>query len=156
TQNRFPQQERRFLVNKYEKPRLNKELEWGRKTYGPNDDVLANCRLSRAEGGAPVANQPVTVTVLIDGKTYDANGKLGPPFELRTEAEGKVNVHFHLPANSDRGDASLSLDFTDGGSKETLLRPIPLVLKKLHLAFCPEGGELVANVVNRVYFQAHT
>src|SRR5262249_2371799 len=95
-------------------------------------------------------------TVLIDGKTYDANGKLGPPFELRTDAEGKVNVHFHLPANIDRGDASLSLDFTDGGSKETLLRPIPLVLKKLHLAFCPEGGELVANVVNRVYFQAHT
>jgi hypothetical protein len=155
-ENRFPPQERRFLVNKYEKPRLNKELEWGRKSYGPNDDVLANCRLSRAEGGAPVANQPVTVTVLIDGKTYDAKGQRGAPFELRTDAEGKVNVHFHLPENIDPGDASLSLDFTDGGSKETLLRPIPLVLKKLHLDFYPEGGDLVANVVNRVYFQART
>src|SRR5262249_48981968 len=152
----FPPQERRFLVNRYEKPRLNKELEWGRKSYGPNDDVLANCRVSRAEGGAPVANQPVIATITIDGKTFDARGKGGAPFELRTDAEGKVSVLFHLPANIDRGDASLSLDFTDGGSKETLVRPIPLVLKKLHVDFYPEGGDLVAGVVNRVYFQART
>jgi alpha-2-macroglobulin-like protein len=156
SENRFPPQERRFLVNKYEKPRLNKELEWGRKSYGPNDDVLANCRISRAEGGAPVANQPVVVSVTIDGQTYDAKGKPGAPFALRTDAEGKVNVPFHLPATIERGDASLSVNVTDGGSNETLIRPIPLVLKKLLLHFYPEGGDLVAGVPNRVYFEART
>src|SRR5262249_45906409 len=54
--NRFPPEERRFLVNQYEKPRLNKELEFTRSSYGPGDEVTAACRVARAEGGLPVAH----------------------------------------------------------------------------------------------------
>src|SRR5207245_8405881 len=70
--NRFPPQERRFVVNQYEKPRLNKELEFTRRSYGPGDEVTAACRVARAEGGLPVADQPVTATVQVDGKRFNA------------------------------------------------------------------------------------
>jgi anti-sigma factor RsiW len=32
---RFPPQERKFIVNQYENPRLNKDLDFTRKSYGP-------------------------------------------------------------------------------------------------------------------------
>ena len=35
-------------------------------------------------------------------------------------------------------------------------RPVPLVLKHLFVDFYPEGGDLVAGIKNRVYFQAQT
>ena len=41
-------------------------------------------------------------------------------------------------------------------SVETIVRPIPIVLKKLQVEFFPEGGDLVAGLPNRVYFQART
>src|SRR5262249_15055466 len=49
---RFPDQQRKFLVNRYQKPRLNKELDFNRKSYGPGDEVQAACKVKRAEGGA--------------------------------------------------------------------------------------------------------
>src|SRR5205823_6789304 len=52
--------------------------------------------------------------------------------------------------------ATLSLKFDDGGAVDTLVRPIPVVLKKLAVEFFPEGGDLVAGLPNRVYFQART
>ena len=51
---------------------------------------------------------------------------------------------------------SLSLQFTDGANHETMVRTIPIVLKKLQVELYPEGGDLVAGVPNRVYFQVRT
>ena len=51
----------------------NKELDFNRTTYGPGDEVAARCKAVRANGD-PVRNQPVEATVLIDDKTYDADG----------------------------------------------------------------------------------
>jgi hypothetical protein len=146
---RFPPQQRKFLVNRYEKPRLNKELEFTKKSYGPGDAVVAACRAARAEGGAAVARQPVSAAVKIDGQTVYT-------LPLRTDTVGGVTVKFSLPTRIERGDATLAVSFTDGGSVETIVRPIPIVLKKLQIEFFPEGGDLVAGVPNRVYFQART
>jgi hypothetical protein len=154
--NRFPPQERKFLVNRYEKPRLNKELEFTKKAYGPGEEVVATCKVSRAEGGKPVADKPVTATVRIDGQTYDAKGAAGGPIALRTDGQGGVNVHFRLPAEIARGEATVSIMFQDDANVETIVRPIPIVLKKLQVDFYPEGGELVAGLKNRVYFQVRT
>jgi serine/threonine protein kinase len=155
---RFAAQERRFLVNKYEKPRLNKELEFTRKSYGPGEEVMAGAKVSRIEGGIPLTDQPVTATIQVDGKHYRADGKEDPnaSIPLRTDANGAVGVRFQLPAQIDRGEASLALRFTDGANVETIVRPIPIVLNKLQVEFFPEGGDLVARVPNRVYFQART
>ncbi len=156
--NRFMPQQRKFLVNKYEKPRLNKELEFTRKSYGPGEEVLAGARVRRIEGGVPLADQPVTATIQVDGKHYRADGKEDPnaSIPLRTDAYGAVSVRFLLPAQIDRGEASLALRFTDGANVESIVRPIPIVLNKLQVEFFPEGGDLVAHVPNRVYFLART
>jgi hypothetical protein len=74
--------------------------------------------------------------------------------QLRTDAGGGVRVRFRLPPAIDRGLGTLSVDFFDGGHDEALGKPIPIVLKKLLVDFYPEGGDLVAGVLNRVYFQA--
>jgi A-macroglobulin TED domain/Alpha-2-macroglobulin family len=155
--NRFPPQERKFIVNRYENPRLNKELDFTRKSYGPGDEVSAACKVSRTEGGAPVARRPVQATIQIDGQYYGANGQSnGQPLNLQTDEAGHVNVRFKLPAAMERGLGTLSVRFDDGGSVETLVRPIPIVLKKLQVEFFPEGGDLVNGLPNRVYFQVRT
>jgi anti-sigma factor RsiW len=155
--NRFPPQERKFIVNRYENPRLNKELDFTRKSYGPGDEVTAACKVARAEGGMPVARRPVMASIFIDGRPYTADGRPGNrPLSLRTDDRGTVSVRFKLPAQIDRGQGTLSVQFTDGASVETLVRPIPIALKKLQIEFFPEGGDLVAGLPNRVYFQART
>jgi hypothetical protein len=150
--NRFPEQQRKFLVNTYQKPRFNKELDFNRTTYGPGDVVVARCKAKTAEG-TPLKDTPVLATVQIDGRTYDANGRPSAErLRFRTDAEGVVNVRFTLPAQIERGQASLTVTFHD----EPLVRTIPIVLKKLSVEFFPEGGYLVADLPNRVYFQVRT
>jgi hypothetical protein len=148
--NRFPAERRKFLVNQYQAPRLNKELELTRKSYGPGDPVEASCKVSRVEGGKAVVNQPVVATASVDGKPVAT-------VNLRTDAWGNVPpIHFRLPPQMDRGQGSLAVQLTDGANHETIVRPIPIVLKKLFMDFYPEGGDLVAGVPCRVYFQART
>ena len=156
TNNRFPEQERKFIVNNFANPRLNKELDFTRKSYGPGQEVVAACSAMRAEGG-PVANRPVLASMFIDGKPYGPDGKAGAKtLALQTDALGKVNVRFKLPEVIERGQASLTVQFDDGGNVEPLVRTIPIALKKLQVEFFPEGGDLIAGGANRVYFQART
>lgn len=154
--NRFPPQQRKFLVNSYQKPRLNKELDFNCKSYGAGEEVQALCKASRADGG-PVKEKPVEVTVQVDDRTYDARGQASnQPIHDRTDAEGKVIVRFRLPQQIEKGQASLAVKFQDGGNTDTLVRTIPIVVKSMQVEFFPEGGDLVADLVNRVYFQART
>lgn len=146
---RFPPQTRKFIVNRYEKSRLNKKLEFAGKSYGPGDVVTANARAVQAETNRPVANQPVTAAVRLDGPVIKT-------LALKTDADGAVRVQFNLPSTIAKGVGSLSITFNDGGNVETIVRPIPIVLNKLQVEFFPEGGDLVAGVRNRVYFQART
>ncbi|MFO0809348.1 MAG: alpha-2-macroglobulin family protein [Gemmataceae bacterium] len=146
---RFPEQKRTFLVNKYQPPRLNKVLEWSKKSYGPGETVVANVKVERAEGG-PVTGKPVTAEVRVDDATF----RIGQ--NLTTDAEGRVAIRYALPEKIERGVASLNLGITDGGTVEPLSKPIPIVLKKFLVDFYPEGGDLVAGVPNRVYFQVRS
>jgi hypothetical protein len=153
--NRFPAQRRKFLVNNFPKPQLNKKLDFNQSTYGPGDEVSARCSAFRANGD-PVRNQPVEATVLIDNQKYGADGKAAQqPLHFQTDAYGTVVVHFKLPAAMERGQASLGVTFL-GNPVETIARPLPIVLKKLNVEFYPEGGDLAADLSNRVYFQVRT
>jgi hypothetical protein len=153
---RFPEQRRKFLVNRYQKPRLDKKLDFNRTTYGPGDEVMAHCE-AKVAGGKPLGEAAVQVRVSIDGHSYGPDGKelskaTGETFPLRTDSEGAVNVRFKLPTEIDRGAASLTVTFGD----EPIVRPIQIVLKKLNVEFYPEGGYLVTDLANRVYFQVRT
>jgi hypothetical protein len=153
---RFPPQSRKFLVNRYQPPRLDKKLEFNRPTYGPGDEVQVSASASSA-GGGPLAHRSVEVAVALDDHLYDGDGlQTSKPFTVSTNADGKALICFRLPAQIERGVGSLGLTFHDGGAVESLVRTIPLVLHKLDVEFFPEGGDLIAGLPNRVYFQART
>jgi hypothetical protein len=149
-QNRFPPEKRSFLVSQWQMPRMNKELKFHRSSYGPNDMVEVQAVAKRAEGGAPLAGQPVHVRAVVDNAILlDAR--------LQTDFEGKVRPPvFKLPPPErlTSGQGTVSIEFNDGAGPETIVRPIPLVLNRLHVEFFPEGGDLIQGVTNRVYFQA--
>src|SRR5262249_19158419 len=145
---RFPEAHRKFLVNRYQPDRLHKVLEWSRKSFVPGDVVVANCQV-RSESG-PLAHQPVRASAIVDGQEIPVE----PP--SATDDAGRGAVRFTLPQAIERGSGSLNVAFTDGGSIESLNKPIPIALKKLDIEFFPEGGDLVAGAPNRVYFQART
>jgi hypothetical protein len=148
-QARFQETKRKFLVNRYRPDQLEKELEWSRKSYGPGDKVVANCKVSRATG-EPLAGRPVRASAIVDGVEMP----IDPP--SATDDAGRVAIQFTLPPSIERGVGSINVAFSDGGNDETLNKPIPIVLKKLEIEFYPEGGDLVAGSLNRVYFQART
>src|SRR5260370_41460498 len=100
------------------------------------------------ESGNAMAHHAVWATYRMDGNETR--------LLLRTDALGGVRVSFRLPATIVRGNATLSVQFSDGAHVETISKPIPVVLKKLFVEFYPEGGDLIAGLPNRVYFQART
>ncbi len=174
--NRFPEQGRKFIVNNYPKQLLNKQLDFSRSTYGPGDEVSARCKAVKTADGQPLRNQPVEATVLIDGTKYGADlasgvasapasgvasaprgfalAPGGQPLRFQTDDQGTVVVRFQLPKTIERGEASLGVNFAS--VPETISRPLPIVLKKLNVEFFPEGGDLAADLPNRVYFQVRT
>ena len=148
-QDRFQPQQRRFLVNRYEKHRLLKQLEYTKASHGLGEEVIALCKVAAAEGGQPLAGQPVQATLNVDGKL------IALP-ETRTDAQGGVTIKATLPREIHRGDVTLTVIFTDGANRETLVKPVPLALNRLYVQLFPEGGDLVAGVPNRVYFHVRT
>jgi hypothetical protein len=155
--NRVPEQERKFIVQEYELSKLQKELDFTRKSFGPGEEVAAKAKAAR-EDGTPVAKQRIEVTLNVDNHTYGLDGKeTDKPIPFTTDENGVVFVRAKLPTAITRGEASLSVKFIDGkNATEAITRPVPIVLKKLNVEFFPEGGWLVAGVPNRVYFQVHT
>jgi hypothetical protein len=158
---RFPAEKRKFVVNEYQKHRLLKEVKFDKESYGPGNEVVANVKVEKAEGGASLAFMPVTAIVRIDGEMYTAAGQQTKDEDaatilVKTDDEGRAAIKFKLPTSIERGEATLGLTFTDGANREPMSRPIPVVVKKLQLELFPEGGDLVAGVPNRVYFQART
>jgi hypothetical protein len=140
--------ERKFDVRAYRAPRLKSQIEFLRDGYGPGDAVTATLDVKRAEGGVP-AGAKVTATAIVDGAT--AAQVTGTVNE-----KGLCTVSFKLPGRIERGDGSLAFAIEDGGVVETAAKTIPILLQTLDLAMYPEGGELVAGLPSRVYFEART
>ncbi len=148
-QERFPAETRRFLVNRYQRPRLNKEFHFTRKSYGPGEQVEAKAIATYADTGAVFQFKRVVGTLRVDDQVLSK--------EFATDQNGAVSARFDLPMTIATGSASLALNFIDNnGPGETLLKPVPLALNHLLVDFYPEGGDLIAGVNNRVYFQVQT
>ncbi len=140
--------ERKFDIRAYRAPRLKTQIVFLRDGYGPGDVVRATLHAERAEGGTP-AGAGVTVLARVDG----AEVHRGPAV---IDAHGNCAVSFPLPNDIARGEGTLALVITDGGVVETASKSIPILLQTVDLKIFPEGGDLVAGLENRVYFQART
>lgn len=141
--------ERPVVVATYEAPRLRMKLEFVRRAYGPGDRVEATLAVEPSTGGA-YAHREVDALVRLDGVDL-------PRVKTTTNGEGETVVSFNLPDDiKGAGDGILTVLCEDGGVTESVSRRIPIVLRKVRMAFFPEGGELVAGLENRVYFEART
>ena len=114
----FSEQKRTFFVRRYRLPRLKKELEFLRDSYGPGQTVAADFKAQRAEGGA-AAGAKLRVVATVDGQTG-----LRDRTRKTTDA-GTLHVEFKLPDKIERGDGQLAVIIDDGGSRETQAKTIP-------------------------------
>lgn len=140
--------ERVVIVSAYEAPRLKKKLEFIKKAYGAGDAVSATVEVKRPTGEA-LAAKALTAVITVDGVEL-------PRVQVSTNAEGGALVKFDLPATLAAGDGLLTILVEDGGVTESISKAIPIVQKKLALAFFPEGGKMVAGLPTRLYFEAKT
>jgi hypothetical protein len=137
---------REFTVANFQAPRIEKSLEFARDGYGPGEKVQASVTLARATG-EPLANTQVTARIA-------AGGSALPPLTLSTDARGEVLVEFVLPGDLQSPDVLLTVLVDDSGVTESISRPVPVNLDQVKVAFFPEGGDLVAGLSSRVYFEA--
>ncbi len=143
-----PPAERKFDIRAYRAPRLKSQIEFLRDGYGPGDQVMATLEVERAEGGVP-ADAKVTVIARVDGEEVYRG-------RTRLNEYGNCEARFPLPEEISRGEGTLAMVIEDGGIVETASKTIPILLQTVDLSMYPEGGELVAGLPNRVYFEAFT
>jgi uncharacterized protein YfaS (alpha-2-macroglobulin family) len=140
--------ERKFDIRAYRPPRLKSQVVFLRDGYGPGDEVTATLHTERAEGGIP-DGASVTAIARVDGSDVHTG-------KAAVDARGNCTVSFKLPDKIERGEGTLALVIEDGGVVETAAKTIPILLQTVDLRLFPEGGDLVAGLPCRVYFEAKT
>lgn len=181
---RFPEERRTLLVQRWQTPRYNKDLAFDRGSYGPGEPVNVLYRATPVQGAkAPAAAPPppplppgaiapppavggapgamsgpprtVTLKAIVDGRSVFRQQR-----NVEDNGQGPIAVElafqFTLPGHIAKDQGVVVVEDFDGGHVETLVRPLPLVVRDLRIDFYPEGGELIAGTNNRVYFQART
>ena len=138
---------RRFEIRAYAPPRLKTRIEFLREGYGPGDTVTATVHIERAEGGAQAGARATAVARLDGVETARLEN-------IEVDANGDCRAVFDLPESIDRGEGSLVFLIEDGCVIESTGKTIPILLQTLDIDFYPEGGELVAGLPSRLYFQA--
>ena len=142
----FPEERCEFQVRRYRVPRFKKELEFGRRSYGPGETVEADFSAARAEGGA-LAGAMLKIVAKVDDVVVHRSTDV-------CSATGTCHITFPLPEHIGDGNGTLSVTVDDGGTQETQSKTIPIQLGRVDVDFYPEGGYLVDNLKNRVYFAA--
>ncbi|MFK7789979.1 MAG: hypothetical protein AB8C95_10885, partial [Phycisphaeraceae bacterium] len=140
--------ERTFDIRAYRAPRIKTQIDFLKDGYGPGDTVIATIDVTRAEGGIPEGAK-VTAIARVDGSEVARVSTM-------VRETGVAEVRFDLPDKIERGEGSLTFVIEDGGVVESASKTLPILLQTLDLQFFPEGGELIAGVENRVYFEAKT
>src|SRR5262249_9755972 len=137
-----------FDIRTYRAPRLKTQIAFVRDGYGPGDTVNASLHVERAEGGVP-AGARVAISARVDSEeTWKGTAMV--------DGSGNANATFKLPSPISRGEGVIAMTVQDGGTVETATKTIPILLQTVDLNFYPEGGDLVAGLPNRVYFEGKT
>src|SRR5262249_10240765 len=91
----------------------------------------------------------VSVRCVVDGEAL-------PEQNAQPDKDGRAAFDWRLPDPINRGLATVTIECDDGNGKESTTRELPVIVRDVQVDFYPEGGDLVAGVQNRVYFQART
>ena len=145
----FAPQTRTLQVRGDRPVKLRKSLEFDRPFYRPGDKVTATIKAARLSNGEPVARQRVFGHLKADGKPVPVK------IQGQTDNQGVATVTVQLPAQLG-GSVRLSVVINEPGNAEALEREVPLEAPGVAVEFFPEGGDLIAGLVNRVYFRTRT
>ena len=153
---RFQEEKRTFTVHQRQVSRLEKEVQFDRSSYGAGDRVRVQLKVIPLQGLAPAGNKNSNVQVSAKAYVDDQEILLNNQPNNFTDETGVIAFTFTLPGQIGKGIGSVAFMCEDAGNKETVRRAIPIAVNNLELDFYPEGGDLIAGVPNRVYFQART
>lgn len=127
-------------------PRILMKLDFPRKGYGGGDEVSAQFSM-RSLNDQPIKHHTGKFTVALNGASVQTG-------DFTTDAEGKANIKFVLPAKLSGTDGLLHITVSYDGYTESISRSIPIVLHHIDLQFMPEGGALVEGIPAYVGFKA--
>src|SRR5262249_38684486 len=139
---------RAFQIDQWTPSLLIKDLNFDRSSYGTGERVEVYGSVKRA-GGEKTEVMRAHIDVRVDGSlVYEG--------DVNTDGAGKYRFGFALPVAISRGVGQARVTFFAEGAVESVSKPFPVLVNKVELDFYPEGGNLIATVPNRVYFQAKT
>ncbi|MBI1831143.1 MAG: hypothetical protein HYR84_06810 [Planctomycetes bacterium] len=150
---RFPEETRTFAVRRRPMVYFKKEIQFDKTVYRPGDTVKLKVRVD--PGTAPnvdrnrVAGANILARVIVNG------GEISGEDLSRAAAGRWAKMEFKLP-DVIANNGIVQLECFDGNVREKLVREIPLIPRDVQIECYPEGGDLIAGAVNRVYFQART
>ncbi len=148
---------RTFNIRTFRQPKLSVTIDFTADRdnlaggYGFGDDVRGRVTALRSDG-APCASAQLRWHAAVDGVAMAPT--FAPPL---LDADGEAAFEFRLPADTGgEGRGSVGVTVSDGGDVEGQARTVPMVLRTLNVRLYPEGGDLVAGLEGRVYFEART
>ncbi len=149
-------------------------LQQGQNNYwtGP---AAGNIPGGAGGGGAPVPSPPVappaTPPQLVPGRAQDGGGASrmqSPAAQLGGQGYGgfdpsyanntanQLNFQFALPNDIETCRVRVRIVLTEAGKQETFEQDLACVPSRLAVDLLPEGGDLIAGVPNRVYYQVRS
>jgi A-macroglobulin TED domain/MG2 domain/CarboxypepD_reg-like domain/TonB-dependent Receptor Plug Domain/Alpha-2-macroglobulin family len=138
--------EREITVQRTVLPHLNMKMEFERKGYGAGEAVEAKIDLNSLDNKA-LANYAFSYIVKLKGNEIARNN-------ATTDAAGHAVVKFNLPKDLATSDGQLSVVLEYQGQSESISKSIPINLSKIDLQLLPEGGDMLADVQNKIAFKA--
>ena len=141
----FPTERVTIEVRSIEAVTIDKQVKFDRRRYSLGDSVEATFQLSLADGSPPGGARATVVAMAEDSILHRASGTVSE--------DGAWSTSFVLPKTTPAESLSMSLTVSHGEITETRWFPIPLSRGEVQTHFYPEGGELVAGMVNRVYVE---
>jgi anti-sigma factor RsiW len=140
---------RRLRVVRNDQPKLVVD----RKQYNPGETIKAFYQGKRLPTGPAAAKQPVTVKATVKDQPVAVDETGVKALQLLTDAEGNARFDVVVPKELPPGDLLLEMQIHDGKTNDKVQQIIKVERPNLGAEFFPEGGDLVANVPNRVYFR---
>lgn len=138
--------EKEIQVQKVILPNLKMKLDFERKAFGSGDQVIAKLKLQSNENRL-LKNYQFKYIAKLEGKKFITK-------KLTTDEEGICYIKFNLPKRLKSNDGLLNVLINYQGQTESISRSIPIILNNIKFFFFPEGGDMVANLDNRVAFKA--
>lgn len=138
--------EKELIVQKVISPNLLLKLDFDKEAYGKGAEVTAHFSVKDLKN-VPLAQSSIAYDVSIGGQKVQTE-------QLTTDAGGKSDLTFTLPAGLNTADVLLNVRVSYKGSQEAISRSVPVVLNKVDLQFMPESGHAVRGTDNLIAFKA--